>query len=513
MSPELEQAFLTIANRLFRLASEDADVREAILKLANVVRERGDAAAPEEPPIAPEDAARAFAGAAAASWEEPAAPPAARESVEELAARLTLGRAPVQGPAPPREPARPASAVDLALVKKRCQIKAEGARWAQRRAEELSAGADLQTQILPMDRAIIEKARALPDCFLWMHHSSAPVPLELADWGVLAGCFEAAAEAVGLVREIGDDTQTYAAEFEKALELLAEAQSALRVQVMKIGGEEDRDQKNLYQWLRDTTRENQVYLDRYMRINDPADPKRWEDLRERIGQVEATINEKKRTELRQRKLFGRIKYKAQRIARDPASDEEWAGLVQAVEEYLETGIRPSNPELRDVLLPIVDDLPDLGEVPAGFERALREIDRYLGSVRPEASLARPPSPSPHIDQAARLLRGRSIVLIGGESREHARQAIQEALELAEVDWITTRAHQSIASFEARVARPEVAAVVLAIRWSSHSFGDVKQFCDQFDKPLVRLPGGYNPTQVAKAILEQCGRRLENGRPE
>jgi len=58
-----------------------------------------------------------------------------------------------------------------------------------------------------------------------------------------------------------------------------------------------------------------------------------------------------------------------------------------------------------------------------------------------------------------------------------------------------------------IARPEVALVVLAIRWSSHSFGDVKLFCDKYGKPLVRLPAGYNSNQVAAQVLAQCSTRL------
>jgi hypothetical protein len=53
-------------------------------------------------------------------------------------------------------------------------------------------------------------------------------------------------------------------------------------------------------------------------------------------------------------------------------------------------------------------------------------------------------------------------------------------------------------------------VLLAIRWSSHSFGDVKRFCDQFGKPLVRLPAGYSPNQVAVQILAQCSAQLAQG---
>jgi hypothetical protein len=53
----------------------------------------------------------------------------------------------------------------------------------------------------------------------------------------------------------------------------------------------------------------------------------------------------------------------------------------------------------------------------------------------------------------------------------------------------------------------MALVLLAVRWSSHSFGEVRQSCDRHGKPLVRLPGGYNPNQVAAQILSQCGERL------
>ena len=57
-------------------------------------------------------------------------------------------------------------------------------------------------------------------------------------------------------------------------------------------------------------------------------------------------------------------------------------------------------------------------------------------------------------------------------------------------------------------RPDVAAVLLAIRWSSHSYGEVKSFCDDYDKPLIRLPAGYNTNQVAAQIMQQASGRLQ-----
>jgi hypothetical protein len=112
-----------------------------------------------------------------------------------------------------------------------------------------------------------------------------------------------------------------------------------------------------------------------------------------------------------------------------------------------------------------------------------------------------------VTEAARLLAGKSVVLIGGSPRPNSHAALKAALDIKELLWIETRVHESIDKFEPYIARSDVALVLLAIRWSSHSFGEVKQFCDRYDKPMVRLPGGYNPNQVAAQILAQCSRQL------
>lgn len=157
-------------------------------------------------------------------------------------------------------------------------------------------------------------------------------------------------------------------------------------------------------------------------------------------------------------------------------------------------------------MPALDLLPDI-PVPANVQRVIHEIDRYLAS-RPAAA-PKPPTADeqPAIAAVTELIRGRTIVLIGGERRPQAQEALRRAFDLEEVDWVEIREHASIAPIEAHVARPDVAVAVLAIRWSGHSFGEAKAFCDQYDKPLVRLPGGYNPGQVAVQILAQCGERL------
>ena len=188
-------------------------------------------------------------------------------------------------------------------------------------------------------------------------------------------------------------------------------------------------------------------------------------------------------------------------------EREWGAIVQIVDQMVAGGVPPSNRDIRIALLSVIEDLPEGTEMPDGFRRVLVEIDRYL--ARRTSASRKPPShaPAAEVAEAARLLHGRSVVLIGGTRRREPQEALRRALELSELIWIETKEHQAIDSFEPLISRADVAAVLLAIRWSSHAFGDVRQFCDKHQKPLVRLPGGYSPNQVAAQILQQCSGRL------
>ena len=182
-------------------------------------------------------------------------------------------------------------------------------------------------------------------------------------------------------------------------------------------------------------------------------------------------------------------------------------MIDLVEELVASGLPPSNAELRELLLPVFDDFPDEPPPSSNVEMVLREIERYLDS-RPEIDpVPRAHRPSPDVAAAAELLRGREIVLIGGQNRPNHKAALIKAFNLSDVRWIVTPEHTSFTVFEPDVARPEVAVVLLAIRWSSHDYDSVRTYCDQYGKPLVRLPGGYNANQVAHHIMSQAGDRL------
>jgi len=64
----------------------------------------------------------------------------------------------------------------------------------------------------------------------------------------------------------------------------------LRMAVEAVGGRADSDQDKVFNWLRHTATEQQVFVRRFMRLDDPADPAGCNGLQERISRVDAQID-------------------------------------------------------------------------------------------------------------------------------------------------------------------------------------------------------------------------------
>jgi hypothetical protein len=247
-----------------------------------------------------------------------------------------------------------------------------------------------------------------------------------------------------------------------------------------------------------------------MRRDDPADPAAWPSLQERVQQLEERQQRYKNRERRHKSFFNKIRYHLKRIADDSHPEDrayDWGKVIESGDELVTEGLPPSNIELRDLLLPVLDDIPEDAELPKNFQLVLREIDRFLSSRPTKPDPAIVAASSPEVRRVRDLLKGRTVVMIGGDRRPFSSDALIESFGLKELVWIETREHQTHTVFEPQVARPDVALVLLAIRWSSHSFGEVKDYCDRYGKPLVHLPAGYNPNQVAFNIINQVGERL------
>ncbi len=207
-----------------------------------------------------------------------------------------------------------------------------------------------------------------------------------------------------------------------------------------------------------------------------------------------------------RQLLNRIKYELKQAGGDSAeSNAHWCKVVESVTALVGSGLPASNARLRELLVPALEDLPDEDAVPlsGAFRDVLRAIDTHEALREQTADApAAPIADTPEVERARDALKGSTMVIIGGDCRQESRRAIMRAFQLKELNWIETRPHETSTQFEPAVARADVRVVLLAIRWSSHSYGDVKNYCDRHNRPLVRLPRGYGINQIAYEICQQ-----------
>jgi len=496
MDDPLQQAVRRLIGRLARLAQQDEELRADLLMLGQALVE---AAAPPAQPAAESVEESSGGDASVTTAETPAQAPLPE---------LTLGRITPPAPRPetptPYRTVRDAQDGDLKDIEARCRLKAEGLRWAWERGGPRGGSPEAAAK----DRDIIERAKGL-DCQLWMNSPYFRLPDEPARLHETAGCFEAVAAAIALLRSLLEGAGVDHKLFKPALELLAEAQSGLRVAIDRLDGRKDPDQYAVYNWLRGVAYREQIYLPRFMTLDRPADPAGHQDVLERIRWLHADRRDVSRQDRERKSLFGKLRYHARRAREGVADEHDWNKINETLERLVAGGEPPSSVEIRDEMLAVVDRLPDLDEPSRGLALVLREIDSFLAGRRPTGEAEAPAEEPPTADVAevAQLLEGKAVVLIGGACRPGSERALREAFRLKELIWIETREHESIERFKPVVGRPDVALVILAIRWSSHSFAEIKPFCDVHAKPLLRLPRGYNPNQVAREILDQCSERL------
>lgn len=509
MSAEFMDALNAVVERFKELAIEDSALRSRLRALAHAVLAVTDQ--PESAPVqAPE---RVFATPAPAVTSDTIRFP--DEIMEAIDEELHADEA-----VPPTNksvvesaawPARwlPITNADLPIIATRCRLKAEAIRWIVERYRLRKEGVGY-AELAPTEKDLIARAKATDDCFLWMIQLNEPSPANPTPFENVAGCFDALADAATVTEALVNEGS--AEQFQIAAQLVAEAQSALRVAVGRIYDRVDTDQSQSFTWLKGTTEERHIYVERYMKLEDAADPAIWADLRGRIKTLDSQLQEVRQHDQQQRKRFGKVRYVAGVISSGGKGHDlqrQWRTLATTVDELVNSGMPPSNRDLRELLLPILDLVPNLDEPAPGFQRALQECERFQATIQEAPEQRAEAKPAAEVQEAARLLQGRMLVMIGGECRDYAQVALTNALRLKGVSWIETKEHQSIESFENEIALPDVAVVVLAIRWSSHSFADVKMFCDKHGKPFVRLPAGYNPNQVAAQILAQCGEKLRS----
>jgi hypothetical protein len=498
MADDLTTALARLAAWVEPRLRADPELSAAVAAVARAIASWAEGAPPADDhaptPIVPADPAPA----------SPAAPPVPHVSIAQLPPLRFHLDTPPPAATPIAHDDRELALVPPTLVAERCRVKGEACKLIARRAGDPHGGRDNAAEM-----AIQVRAASLADCNLWMLNRE-PVVAAPRAWEDLAGAYCAAADASLLLRAWEDSPGPVADRLApRVLGLAAEAQSVLLYAVADVRDVRmDYDQVQLFARIRTTARDRQIFIPRFLKREDRADPASWPDVIQRVAELRSQFQSVGDRDKVRAKALNNLRFKLGRIRERPdESAGEWTRVLELVDELVTGGLPPSHAELRDMLLPVAEDVPDEPPPSANVQLVLREVDRYLES-RPDADPpARPPRMTPEVGEVAELLRGREVVLIGGQARPIHKAALMRAFGLTDVRWLVTPEHTSFTVFESDIARPEVAVVLLAIRWSNHDYDNVKEYCDAYGKPLVRLPGGYNANQVAHHILSQAGARL------
>lgn len=356
MLVELNRLLAKLAEKLVRDAQEDAELKSELRALAACLLEVTKGGAP-------------IRGSFRDAEEAPRAREFSREDDSSALSRTTLSRG----------GASPITDSDLPMIETRCRLKRESLLWAIDRQELLAKRADYQTEVSPVDRELIRRAKELPDCYLWMLSAQWRPPESSRQLEDLAECFENMAAASSLARRLLADEGRERIVFEQALDLLAEAQSAVRMGVSQVNDYWDFDQNAVFRWLRGVAAREHILIKRHMRLDDPADPSRWADLQSRIGALESeTLNREERTAERI-KMLNTLRDNIDQIKNlddEEEGDELWREVAENVESLLKLGVAPGSRDLYELLESVIESAPIIEDHP-GFERVLEDVERRM----------------------------------------------------------------------------------------------------------------------------------------
>jgi len=409
--------------------------------------------------------------------------------------------------------------IDLSLIETRARLKAKACRAVvHRRAQPPSSPEEKQaTEAIT---SLIPTAKALHECYLWMINRDYPQPDDehlnrIARWyDALAD----AAHAMVLVdssEQLYDSPRAYQSDVKEAMQHLAHATAGLRHAMIQANvsiSKPDTDQDETHQWLKWETKLRSVFIERYMRADDVPEPDSIDDLQKALGEFVQSVQNRISKAREEDRLLKKIAYHTDQLATHSSLDEQhdWKTIEQTLIQLLENGLAADSTRLGMVLDPLKElDIPDPASCPNTSEclAALR-LSLTTTNDLPKASPVSVRAYSREVAKVADMLRGKRMVLIGGEQRGDAIERLKEAFELEDVDWVALTEHGSTLPAKAPIERANTALVAVLLKLAGHQHvTDAKGYAKDAGKPFIVLKAGYNPEQVALAVLEQASKQL------
>ncbi|MCL4221589.1 MAG: hypothetical protein KJZ65_09475 [Phycisphaerales bacterium] len=457
--------------------------------------------APQEPAIAPEPPEVGLVPLAIGDALAHVAVPGSRADLE------AAHRAAVEPPLPPTNGQFEREEIDLALLAQRSRLKAASCRlYVRRRAT--ANDPDAEQEVLSSMNQMIEHAKSLRSCFLWVFWRYEEQP-EDERLEIIATNYEALAESAELCDAIlRSPAGVRLVHVEQAFQMLAEANSALR-QALRWTWltNPDTDQDEAHNWLRQQTRDRQIFVPRYMKVSDPADPRRAADLLGEIRSLMALLSERRAATSRIETLLKKLRYHARRLRDQGAGDAHDCQRVNdCVEDLIELGVAPDDPLLREALRHLSSET--FPQAAPASESVLGIIADNPDSTESKVEGSLEPRWSARVAEARGLLEGSSIVVVGGERRPDAVDRLKEAFSLQNVEWMSLTEHGSAEPLRAPIMRRGTRLVVVLTKLTGHLHADeARAYAREAGVPIVTMPAGYNPEQVAEQVLIQAGERL------
>lgn len=380
------------------------------------------------------------------------------------------------------------------------KLKAEAAHWAAMYVDSKAARENCD-EYHEQKLDLIHRSNKLERINLWpCNNSKFHSGLATADdFLQLADCFYVMAEAISLV-DYADQNKISNQHYYETLAILAEAQSAARSMMINIANKSkvlnfsDNDQTEIYIWLKDKVAELNIPSFTYMRFNNVADPLLSDERLDRIIALRNTIS----TDVL-------IKHNTP-LLKTAVSQHDIQAILNILQTLFKNGIKQNNAIVRDVLLPIASEL-FIPEVTDQFPILAGELQRENQKSEP-LELVKQAQLSDEVHKVASVLKGHSIVIVGGDKAEGQAANIKHAFGLKELYWVETKDNQpTIGNTEDYISKPDVKVVLLLIRWIRHAYSGIKTYCDKHNKLFVRVPAGYNSNQIAIQIMRQISDKL------
>jgi hypothetical protein len=279
--------------------------------------------------------------------------------------------------------------------------------------------------------------------------------------------------------------------------LLAEAQSALLAAVRALDLRGDSDQRDLFQWLKDQTTRHRIYVDRHMRLDDPADPNGWSDLGQRLQTKLEEIALRGQERRDRQQILNKLRFHARKVLEaGRLLDADRNSILATLELFGDPAEARRERPLLDLLEPLARTFGD--------DEALGPV---LRAIVPAAGGSAPRRP---LDEASELLAGSHVLMLAAAEDEEARQTLVAELRLGELEWIAVEDPDGTELLEREIPRTAARLVLLGTRLTPAAYAEFKRLSTEHSKLFVRLPEGLTPDVVARQVLRQVGWRL---RPE